>query len=261
MNGGRDQHDDAPGRIPESLIHAALDGEVSDDMQREIADALKYDRTRHSELLETADAIRALRSEVDAPDFATSVLGQLDRSSRFIPSSWQRLVRNGRMGIAAALLLSLVCVAGLQRLYPRLTTIGAQDTPVRNVAQAVETDASRVEECIRQEVQVARASMVPNPISGLTIPGRKGFSYAVELDQSRFPERSVSGQFQIVSLPSGYMIFVPKTDADRLIGVQGGQTRAVSWSRSWIMPEMIGSMTDAEPLDRPLKQSKTIELP
>ena len=147
MSGGRD-HDDAPGRIPESLIHAALDGEVSDDMQREIADALKYDKTRHAELLETADAIRALRSEVDAPDFASAVLGELDRSSRFIPSSWQRLVRNGRMGIAAALLLSLMCVAGLQRLYPRLTTIGAQDTPVRDVAQAVEIDAGRVEECI-----------------------------------------------------------------------------------------------------------------
>lgn len=266
MSGGRD-HDDAPGRIPESLIHAALDGEVSDDMQREIADALKYDRIRHAELLETADAIRALRSDVDAPDFAGVVLGELDRSSRFIPASWRRLVRSGRMGVAAALLLSLVCVAGLQRIYPRLTTIGAQQTPVRDVAQAVEADACRVEQSIREEVQVARASMVPTKsIARFSVPGRTDFAYGVALDEQRFPERSISGGFQVVTLPSGYMIFVPRADAERVAGFRSGETPSVSWSRSWVMPEMINGNLASEELrsrsSQPASRSDTaLELP
>ena len=246
MSGGREHHDDAPGRIPESLIHAALDGEVSDDVQREIAAALKYDKTRHSELLETADAIRALRSEIDAPDFAAGVLNELDRSSRFIPDNWQRLVRSGRMGIAAALLLSLMCVAGLQRVYPRLTTIGAQQTPVRDVAQAVETDACRVEQSIRDEFQSARASMMPQTMNRFTTPGRTDFAFSLAVDESRFPQRSVSGQFQIVSLPSGYLIFVPTANDEHLAALHTGQTRTVSWSRSWVTPEMIGGIAGGE---------------
>lgn len=257
MSSARDHHDDAPGRIPESLIHAALDGEVSDDMQREIAAALKYDRTRHDELLETADAIRALRSEVDAPDFSSAVLSELDRSSRFIPANFQRLVRSGRMGLAAALLLSLVCVAGLQRIYPRLTTIGAQQTPVRDVAQAVENDACRVEESIRQEVQQARASVIPGAITRLAVPGRTAYSYTLPIDQECLPERSLSGQFQVVSLPSGYMIFVPRADTEHTLGVRSSTTHSVSWSRSWAMPEMVGQLAPAPTEHNP----KPLELP
>ena len=55
---GREPHS----RIPESLIDAALDGEICDQMQNEIAHALRYDHDRREELLETAEAVRAPRS-------------------------------------------------------------------------------------------------------------------------------------------------------------------------------------------------------
>ncbi len=151
-----------PGRIPESLIDAALDGQISDQMQAEIAHALQYDHGRRAELLETADAVRALDlDEIPMPDMQCVVLNRLDHQERFIPRKLRRSVRVGRMAVAAGVLLGLMLVAGMQSMYPRLTTIGVQSTPVHNVAVAVEEDAQRVATRVESKAQSVRASLAP----------------------------------------------------------------------------------------------------
>ncbi len=254
MNRDHD-HDNAPGRIPESLIHAALDGELSDDVQHEIAQALQYDKSRHRELLDTADAIRALRSEVNIPDFSNTVLGELDRSHRFIPSSWQRLVRQSRMGIAAALLLSLLCVAGLQRVYPRLTTIGQQETPVRDVASAIQQDTQSVQSSIRDEVRIARSSLFPARVhAGVETPGRTGFSFSISSAHSPTQTPTLfSAGFDAVTLPSGSTVYFPSAEHGLII--RTGQVRNASWSGSW-SPELLGSTSEYQGV-RLLKDSNT----
>jgi hypothetical protein len=266
--GARDNHDhpdNAPGRIPESLIHAALDGEVSDDMRSEIADALKYDKTRKQELFDTVDAIEALRSDVQMPDFSTAVLGELDRQQRFIPASWQRLVRNGRMGVAAALLLTLFCVAGLQRIYPRLATIGHQETPVRDIASAVESETSQVQEQIREQVRTVRASMLPQPIATVSTPGRTNFSFALDLNDVQGQTVSSSASLKLIALPTGYLLYLPNSDEGVMLHAE--QTAVIttaSWSRGWSMSNLrsaeprellVGSTSrrsqDEEPLELP----------
>ena len=175
-----DQFDKEPvGRIPESLIDAALDGEICDQMQDEIAHALQYDHGRRAELLETADAVRALDlDEIPMPDMQCVVLNRLDQHERFIPRTMRRWVRTGRLAIAAGVLLGLMMVAGLQSMYPRLTTLGTQSTPVDDVASAMAEDTQQVATDVQMRVEILRASMLP--LDGLLLAprssGTKSFS-------------------------------------------------------------------------------------
>ena len=174
---------DAPGRIPESLIDAAIDGELNEDIQREIAHALNYDPIRKQELLDTNDAINALQMPVSMPDFTNVVLARADRHRRFIPASWRRHVRAGRLGLAAALLMTLMTVAGLQRYYPRLTTLAAHPTPVLNIEQAVGDDAGQLAQSLSSEVNTLREHIKPMaamfPVS--TAPGNQDHNFDVAL--------------------------------------------------------------------------------
>lgn len=121
-----DMRDDAPGRIPESLIDAAMDGELDPAIQKEIGNALQYDPARRQEFHDTRDAINALRMPIESPDLSDQVLERAHRHRRFIPRKLRQQVRAGRVGMAALLLVTLLGVATLQRMYPRLTTIASQ---------------------------------------------------------------------------------------------------------------------------------------
>lgn len=166
-----DMRSDQPGRIPESLINAAIDGELNDDMQREIAQALNYDTVRKQELIDTADAINALQMPISTPDFSQGVLERADRHRRFIPATWRKHVRAGRLGIAAMVLVTLLGVAGLQNMYPRLTTLASHPTPVNDIECAIEEDASMLATAFQEEAKVLQASVNPfDLLSG--VPGR-----------------------------------------------------------------------------------------
>ncbi len=154
--------DQQPGRIPESLIDAALDGELCDRMSDEIAHALRYDKQRRAELLETTEAIRSMRDEdLGVPDFQLSVLNALDKQDKFIPRTLRKSVRLGRLAIAAGFLLGLMGVAALQSLYPRLTSISAPETPVLNVAESVKDDAAHIAQQVEPAIETARANLSP----------------------------------------------------------------------------------------------------
>lgn len=191
-NGSSDAHPDirshAPGRIPESLIDAAIDGEVNEDIQREIAHALRYDPVRKQELLDTTDAINALQMPISTPDFTDAVLARADRNRRFIPASWRKHVRAGRLGIAAALLMTLMSVAGLQRMYPRFTTLASHPTPVQDIELAVECDTECLTETVQEEARTLRASLIP--LNKMTAPGRNDHRLDIAISNRSFPSAS-----------------------------------------------------------------------
>jgi len=196
---------DSPGRIPESLIDAAIDGELNEDMQREIAHALKYDLVRKTELIDTTNAIHALQMPVATPCFADTILHRVDQRKKFIPASWRKHVRAGRLGIAAALLLSLMTVAGLQRVYPRLTTLGSHPTPVLDIENAIENGAGQLASTVTKEIETYRASVAPMA-SILSTPGRSGQRFEVSnastVNASSYPSRTV-GEIRLVGVGNG----------------------------------------------------------
>lgn len=178
-----DMRDQAPGRIPESLIDAAMDGELDAQIQREIGHALQYDPARRQEFHDTRDAINALRMPIDMPDLSDRVLERANRHRRFIPRKLRQQVRAGRVVMCAALLTTLLAVAGLQRMYPRLTTIAAQQTPVRDIELAVEQDRNQIVDSVHNEVGALRATIAP--VAGLfdrlDRPGINDARYGVEI--------------------------------------------------------------------------------
>jgi hypothetical protein len=179
-----DLRDHAPGRIPESLIDAAMDGELNPDIQREVGQALQYDPERRQQLHETRDAINALRIPVEMPDLSDRVLERANRHRRFLPRKLRAYVRAGRMGMAALLLVGLLAVAGLQRMYPRLTTIAAQQTPVHDLETAVERDSSQLAHAVNHEVNTLRTSIAP--VAGLferpiTRPGNNDHRFGLDV--------------------------------------------------------------------------------
>jgi hypothetical protein len=229
MNRGQD-HDSfdeqIPGRIPESLIDAALDGEICDRMQEEIAHALQYDHERRAELLETADAVRAMGlDDIPMPDLQCAVLNRLDQHERFIPRTMRRWVRTGRMAIAAGVLLGLMLVAGLQSIYPRLTTIGAQSTPVHDVATAVEQDTQRVAEDVQSRVARVRASL--SPLEGLLAApkpsGAKTFTLTINHQVVRLTEADLS------ALHAAGVMVHSNTERNRFPGQLGKAVTFVSY--------------------------------
>lgn len=178
-----DMRDQAPGRIPESLIDAAMDGELDAQIQKEIGHALQYDPARRQEFHDTRDAINALRMPIDMPDLSAVVLDRANRHRRFIPRKLRQQVRAGRVVMCAALLTALLGVAGLQRMYPRLTTIASQQTPVRDIEIAVEQDRNQIVNSVQNEVGALRATI--RPVAGLfdriERPGMNDARYGVEI--------------------------------------------------------------------------------
>jgi hypothetical protein len=179
-----DMRDDAPGRIPESLIDAAMDGELDAEIQKEIGHALNYDPVRKQQFHDTRDAINALRMPIDSPDLSDRVLERAHRHRRFIPSKLRQQVRTGRVVMAALLLTTLLGVAGLQRAFPRLTTFGAQSTPVANIESAVEQSGQQLAQTIVSDFQ--RMQECVEPVQGLLVrslerPGSNNFTYTVQV--------------------------------------------------------------------------------
>ncbi len=161
-----DMRDDSPGRIPESLIDAAMDGELDPEIQKEIGRALQYDPVRKKEFHDTRDAINALRMPIDSPDLSDRVLERAHRHRRFIPRKLRQQVRVGRVVMAGVLLTTMLGVAGLQRTFPRLTTFGAQSTPVSDIEHAVEQGTQQLAQSVSEDVHKFQACMT-EPVRGL----------------------------------------------------------------------------------------------
>lgn len=167
------REDDAPGRIPESLIDSVLDGSVDERTKREVARALRHDPRRRQDVAETMEAISVMRrlGPDECPDLSASVLATLDRRHGFLSARARRFVKRARVSAGATLLVALIAVAGVQRGMPRLATLGTPPTPVNDVAQAVQSETVQAAGELRQSVRVMQASM-PS-LAGVTpAPGR-----------------------------------------------------------------------------------------
>lgn len=208
MNPSRPFHeDDAPGRIPESLIDSVLDGAVDERTKREVARALRHDPRRRQDVAETIEAISALRHPVDCPDISAGVLSTLDRKHRFLSPKARRLIRRTRVSGMLVVFAGLLAVAGVQRAMPRFSSLSAQPTPVTDVARAVQADTAQAAGQVRDSVRIMQASL-PSLAGGLDMPGRayRTSTEAQIAESAAMMER----RFRLVTLDGGrYFIVEP----------------------------------------------------
>lgn len=232
--------DDAPGRIPESLIDSVLDGAVDERTRREVARALRHDPRRRRDVAETVEAISALRGPIDCPDIADGVLASLDRRHRFLSTGARRFVRRARLSGALVLLVGLVAVAGVQRAAPRFGSLAAQPTPVTDVARAMQTETAQAAGQVREGVRVIQASM-PSLAGSLEAPGRIArLSTAAGLVGDSGPAgASGDRQVRVITLEGGRYFLVETMCVNRA-GQSGRGGFVASMS-------VTGSAPDAEP--------------
>jgi hypothetical protein len=199
--------DDAPGRIPESLIDSVLDGAVDERTKREVARALRHDPRRRQDVAETIEALNALRHPVVCPDISAGVLSTLDRKHRFLSPGARRLIRRTRVSGMLAVLVGLVAVAGVQRAVPRFSSLSAQPTPVTDVARAVQADTAEAAGQVRDGVRIMQASL-PSLSATLDMPGR---AYRTGTDtQITEAAAMMERRFRLVTLDGGrYFIIEP----------------------------------------------------
>ncbi|GEM_PF-3115672 len=220
------REDDAPGRIPDSLIDAVLDGAVDDQTRREVNRALRHDASRQRDVAETMEAIRALRDPIDCPDLSADVLAALDRKHRFLPARAHRAVRQARLGIGLAALLALGTVAVTQRAMPRLASLGTPETPISDVARAIHADADEAAGGVRDSARLVRASvpLIPTPRQGARaiaplaagVPGnRSGHQYRFEIDRGdlggSLGGHDLSG-YRMVTIEGGGLLLIESHD-------------------------------------------------
>jgi hypothetical protein len=211
-----DMREDAPGRIPESLIDAAMDGELDPEIQKEIGHALNYDPIRKQEFHDTRDAINALRMPIESPDLSDRVLERAHRHRRFIPRKLRQQVRTGRVVMSALLLTTLLGVAGLQRAFPRLTTFGAQSTPVANIESAVEQSGQQLAQTIVSDIQ--RVQECVEPVQGLLArslerPGTNIYTYTLQVADNSVSAPPSPAQPLVIAHPSYALVRLAYTSA------------------------------------------------
>lgn len=219
------REDDAPGRIPESLIDSVLDGSVDSRTQREVARALRHDPRRRRDVDETIEALSALRGPIECPDLSNGVLAELDRKHRFLSPKARRFVRRARLSGALVLLAGLLVVAGVQRAAPRLASVAPQPTPVLDVANAVQSETAQAADRVRESVRVMQASM--GPLSGsLEAPGAR---LRVRDDVVFNPDAPTEHRYRVLTMDGGRLVLVEYPSSTRLVATsRGGFVSSIS---------------------------------
>ncbi|MFI4897829.1 MAG: hypothetical protein ACIARR_08385 [Phycisphaerales bacterium JB059] len=153
----------SPGPIPDALIDALFDRELSPDARRDVFDAVRHDAHARREIEGAAEALAALRDQPVAPDLTDRILARADARRRFLPKRLRRFTRATRLGASGALLIALLGVAAAQRAWPDRLALAPLDTPLADVNEAFRDDAIQSAQSVRESVEFARGSLASFP--------------------------------------------------------------------------------------------------
>lgn len=144
-----DAPDDAAG-IPDDLIDSILDGGMPRHKMRDALDALRLDQNNLDSDFWTADALDALRADVQAPDMSEIILARTGMHRSWLSSMMRRKLVIGRIAGVAAVLTLIAGAFMVQRAAPE--AFHAAPTPVGELANAFPNDAAHAASVIRTPV-------------------------------------------------------------------------------------------------------------
>ncbi len=170
----------SPGPIPDALIDALFDRELSPEARRDVLNAVRHDAHARREIEGAAEALAALRDQPLAPDLTDRILARADARRRFLPKRLRRVTRATRLGASGALLLALLAVAAAQRAWPDRLALTPLDTPLADVNDAFRDDAIQSAQSVRESVEFARGSLASFPQRS----AQTGFVVTHELSRS-----------------------------------------------------------------------------
>lgn len=250
---------ESPGRIPDSLIDAVLDGSVDDQTRREVSRALRHDPTRQRDLHETIEAIDALNAPIECPDLSAHVLQTLDRKHRFLPTRARRAMQRYRLGIGLAALLALGTVAIGQRAMPRLASISTPQTPVADVAQAFHADAGAAADgVVDRSARLVQATipLFPTQAGRRTLDvGAPGIRYRFEVDRDALGGAHAGldlTNYRMITIDGGRVLVLDDRAGNGWAPAstrRGGTASMINASLGWSQTSQSGSDTDTSERD------------
>lgn len=133
--------DPSEGPIPDDLVDRFFDRELDDSGRAGFMRRLDDDHRACERVARTNRFITLLRRGVRAPDQTNSILDRVDHLRGFVAPSQRRLVRFGRVAVAAMLFGVIAGAVVVQRRAPEIVELAGMATPVRDMASAAAREA------------------------------------------------------------------------------------------------------------------------
>jgi hypothetical protein len=134
--------DHRPGAVPPELVDAFFDRELDESSRERFFGALRGDLPACAQVARTQRMLSQLRAPVDAPDLTERILGELRARDHFLPRRLRSMVKVGRLGLAACLLLGVLGVALAYRYAPDSVRLTPAAKPVTGVIASGASEAA-----------------------------------------------------------------------------------------------------------------------
>lgn len=147
--------------IPEHVVDAFFDRELSHSDRERFMKALGRDRTTAGDVVRTQRALNALRQPVNTPDLSRAILNDVARKTPLLTRRSVRHVRWTRVAAMAALVAIVGGAFVTQRLNPAITSIGETPAqPIGTLATALPLDTEQAMNTLRQTADGVRSSTI-----------------------------------------------------------------------------------------------------
>ncbi len=133
-----------PGRVPDALIDAVLDGDIDAARSKILYEHLAKTPDAAREVAATERAIEALKAPIHTPDMSYLVLSQLGGRHGFTTAAGRRQLWITRIAAAAVLVLTVGGAFAVQRFVPQAAHLVHHPTPVSDVVAAVPEPATQI---------------------------------------------------------------------------------------------------------------------
>jgi hypothetical protein len=132
----------APGAIPEELVDRFFDRELDEGSRERFFGMLRADLGRCAEVAKTQRIVSMLREPVEAPDLTDQILARVRQRRGFLPERLRRMVKAGRLAVAACLLIGVLGFALGRRYFPGFFRFTPEPQPVSRVIASGQNEAA-----------------------------------------------------------------------------------------------------------------------
>jgi hypothetical protein len=142
INVGRPEGREPGEPVSPALVDAFFDRELDEGSRERFFKMLRSDLETCARVARTQRMLSQLREGIDAPDLTGRIMGELAARDRFLPARLRKLVKAGRLAVAACLLLGVLGVAVAHRYRPEMFRLASEPTPVSDVISSGRSEAA-----------------------------------------------------------------------------------------------------------------------
>jgi hypothetical protein len=148
-------------KIPQELVDRFFDRELDEGSRERFFGMLRADLSRCAEVAKTQRLISMLREPVEAPDLSGRILDRIGERRGFLPPALRRMVKGGRLAVAACLLFGILGFAVGRRYAPDFFRLTPEEQPVTQVIESGTSEAAAV--MVRPPVPPPRPAPAATP--------------------------------------------------------------------------------------------------